>query len=120
MWLLGADLDVDRHSVGDDVVDGGAGAGLFDQFAEFGGGGVAFDGEPHRDPLVPVAHVGVQPEDAVQVDVAGDGGADLGQADVAGGGDVGQPGGQARGQRVQHELDRGGPVVPADQHRRVV
>ena len=44
----------------------------------------------------------------------------LGERDPAGGGDVGQAGGQAGGQGVQHELDRGRAVVLADQHGRVV
>ena len=38
----------------------------------------------------------------------------------AGGGDVGQAGGQAGGQRVQHELHRGRSVVVADQDGGVV
>src|SRR5215510_10800030 len=116
----GVDFDGDGDPIGDDVVEGRAGAGLVHQFAQLLGGGIALDGEPDGDLLIAVAHGGVEAEDAVQVDVAGDGGADLGEGDLAGGGDVGQPGGQAGGQRLQHELGRGRPVVLADQHGGVV
>src|SRR4029453_9425858 len=99
----------------DDVVDCRAGTGLLQELAQLVGRRVALDGEAHGDLLLGVAHGGVQAEDAVEVDVAGDRGADLGELDVAGGGDVGQAGGEAGGQGVEDELDPGRAVVLADQ-----
>ena len=73
------------------------------------------------DLLVPVAHRAVRKaQDAKQVDVALDGRGDLGQLHAAGGGDVGDPGGQAGGERGQQHLGRRGGVVLAYQHLRVV
>ena len=117
---VGVDLDGDGHLVGDDVVDRRAGSGLVQELAQLLGRGVALDREAHRDLLVAIAHGGVEPEDAVEVDVAADRGADLGELDLAGGGDVGQAGGEAGGQRVQHELHGGRSVVLADQDGGVV
>ena len=76
-----------------------------------------------RDPdlLVAVADAAVgEAEDAEEVDVALDGGADLGELDAAGGGDVRDACGQAGGDGVQQVLHRGRRVVGADEDRRVV
>src|SRR3982751_1834566 len=91
------DVDGDRHPAGEDVVDGGAGPGLLDELGQLLRRGFAFGGEPDGDVLVAVADVGVESKDAVEVDVADDRGADLGEPDSAGGGDVGQAGGQTGG-----------------------
>ena len=42
------------------------------------------------------------------------------EVDAAGGGDVGDAGGEAGGQGVEQELHRGRAVVGADEHGRVV
>ena len=84
------------------------------------GRGVALHVEGHADGLVAVADLRVEPEDAVEVDVALDGGRHLGELDAAGGGDVRQPRGQAPGERVEQVLDRGGAEVGADEDRGVV
>ena len=68
----------------------------------------------------PLRTSGVEPEDAVEVDVALDGRGHLGQLDAAGGGDVGEPGREAAGERVEQVLDRGRAVVRADEDRGVV
>src|SRR5262249_52878495 len=58
--------------------------------------------------------------DAAQVDVALDGGLDLGQGDAARRRDVGDAGGQAARERVQDELDGRRALVGAAQHRGVI
>src|SRR5439155_15942253 len=116
----GGDVDGDGHPVGEDVVHRGAGPGPLDELTQRLGRGVALDRELHGDVLVAVAHLGVEPKDAVEVDVAGHDGADLGEPDPAGGGDVGQSRGDAGGQRVQDELHRGGAVVAPDEDGGVV
>ena len=113
------DLDVDGHPVGDDVVDGRALAGLLDDRAQHLLGRVPLDDEPHADLLVAVADR-LEAEDAVEVDVAGHGGADLGERHTSRGRDVGQARGEAGRQGVEHELDRGRAVVLADEDGRVV
>jgi hypothetical protein len=64
----------------------------------------------HPDALVAVAHRlpdGLtEAEDAEQVDVTLHRGLHLGERDAPGGRDVGQPRGEARGDRVEQELDR--------------
>ena len=76
--------------------------------------------EADFDLLVAVADLVGQAEDPEQVDVALDGGLDLGQVHAACRGDVGQAGRQAGGQGMEHELDRGRGAVGADEHGRVV
>ena len=76
--------------------------------------------EDDPDGFVPVADLGVQTQDAEQVDVALDGCGDLVEVDAAGGGDVGQAAHEAGAQRVEQQLGRGRSVVGADEHRRVV
>src|SRR5262245_46916885 len=88
----GVDLDGDGHSVGDDVVDGRALAGLLDDLAQLLGV-VAAQLEADLDLLVTVADLVGEAQDAEQVDVTFDRGLDLGQVDLAGGGDVGEAGG---------------------------
>jgi hypothetical protein len=89
LWVSGGvDLDGGGHLVGDDVVDRRAGSGLVQELAQVLGRRVTSDGEARGDLLIAVADLGVQPEGAVEVDVAGDRGADLGELDLSGGGDV--------------------------------
>src|SRR5215831_7119721 len=95
-----------------------AGSRLLYKLAQRFGRGVALDREAHGYLLVAVPRIGAEPDDAVEVGVAGDRGADLGELDPAGGGDVGQVGGEADGQRMQHELGGRGPVVLAHQDAR--
>src|SRR4051794_582197 len=83
----GVDLDRDGHAVRDDVVDGRACLGLLDDVAQLLLRGVALDRESDGDALVPVAHLRVQPEDPVEVDVSGYRGAHLRQPHITGGGD---------------------------------
>ena len=109
----------DRHAVGEHVVDGRALARLLDDLAQLLGV-VALHVEGDLDLLVAVADLLGQAEDAEQVDVALDGGGDLGEVHAARGGDVGHAGGQAGGQGVQQVLDRRRAVVGADEHGRVV
>src|SRR5918995_1706406 len=87
----GVDLDRDGDAVGDDVEHRRAGPGLLDEGLQLLGGGVALHVEGDPDRLEAVAHVGVEAEDAVEVDVALDGRGDLGQLDAARGGDVPEP-----------------------------
>src|SRR6187200_3056678 len=84
------DLYGDGYSAGDHVVDSGSGPRLLDEVAQLLGGRVALDRETDRDVAVAVGDRGIEPEDAVEVDVAGDGGTDLGEFDPSSGGDVGQ------------------------------
>ena len=77
-------------------------------------GGVPLDGESERDLSVAVA-LRLEAEDAVEVDVSGHGRANLGQVDLASRGDVGEAGGEARGEGVEDELDGCRAVVPADE-----
>jgi hypothetical protein len=63
----------------------------------------------HPDLPVAVADVVGEPQDAEQVDVALDGRGDPPQRDPPGGGDVRQARGEARGDGVQQELNRGRP-----------
>ena len=115
----GVDLDRHRHAVGDDVVDSRAGFGLFDDLAQLGGV-VALELEADLDLLVPVADSVAEAEDAEQVDVALDSGLDLGEVDLASRRDVGDAGGEAGGQGVQHVLDRRRGVVGADEYDRMI
>src|SRR4051794_21639911 len=68
-------LDHDGYPVGDDVIDGCPSSRLLDELAQLLGARVALDREAHGDLAVAVAHVGVEAEDAVEVDVACHGGA---------------------------------------------
>ena len=72
------------------------------------------------DVVVAVAHLGVDAEDAAQVDVALDGRRHALQVDAAGRRDVGDPAHQAGTQRVEQQLGRGRGVVLPDEHHGVV
>ena len=101
-----ADLDVDRCRWSARP-DRRAALRVLDELGELLGRGVAADGEVHPDPLEAVAHLAVMPRmprrsmspSTVEVTSV--------QRDAARGGDVGQAAGQAGGQGVQQELDRG-------------
>src|SRR3954449_10242020 len=97
----GVDLYGDRRAVGDDVEHSGAGLGLLDDLAQLLGRRIALDVERHPDLLVAVADIGIESEDAVEVDVAFDGRGDFTQLDAAGGSDVDEAGGQTSGQGMQ-------------------
>ncbi len=84
------------------------------------GRGVAGDGEGDANPLVTVSHLVRQPEDPAQIDVAFDVRFDAREGDAAGGGNVGDAGGQTARQRVQEELDRRRRLVGADKDGRMV
>src|SRR4051794_38345334 len=96
---LSAGIDLDRHrdAVGHDVEDGRAGLRLLDDLAKLLGV-VAPELEADPDLLVAVADVVVEAEDPEQVDVALDGGLDLGEVDLPRRGDVGDAGGEAGGE----------------------
>src|SRR3954465_4365550 len=66
----GRDLYRDRHGAGDDVEHGRAGARLLDQLAQLLDGCVAIHLEGDPDATEAVAHVGIEPQHAVEVDVA--------------------------------------------------
>ena len=116
----GVDGDVDRDTVGDDVEHRRAGPRLFDDLAQLLGRGVALDLEVDADLLVAVADLVRQSEDAPQVDVTLDRRLDGGQLHAAGGGDVGDARRQTGCQTVEQDLDRGRPLVLADEHLGVV
>ena len=67
---------------------------LFDDFAQLVGRGVALDREAHANPFEAVAHLGVQPEDAVEVDVTFDCGGHFDEFDAAIRSDVHEAGGE--------------------------
>src|SRR5688572_2143430 len=71
------DVDGDGDAIGDDVEDGGPLARLLHQTLEDLGRRVTGDREAHGDLLVSVAHVGVEAQDAVEVDVTDHSGAYL-------------------------------------------
>ena len=79
--------------------------------SSFSAGALPFTSKPTRMAANPLRTSGFEPEDAVQVDVALHGRGDLGQLDAAGGGDVGEAGGEAAGEPVQHVLDGRRAVV---------
>src|SRR4051794_16014426 len=115
----GVDLDGDGDAVGQHVEDGRPLPGLLDDGGELLGI-VAAEAEAHLDLLVTVADLVGEAEDPEQVDVALHRRLDGFQVDAACGGDVGDAGGQAGGQRVEQELHGRGTVVVADEHGRVV
>src|ERR1700683_5664530 len=80
-WRSGQ-LDEDLGRVGDDVEDRRALLRLGDQRLEILAGGVGVDGEPDRDLLETVAHVGAGAQDAQDVHLAFAGGGGRGELDV--------------------------------------
>jgi len=74
-------------------------------------GRVTFHGEVDRDLLVTVADLVGHPDDALQVDVAGDRRLDAGEGDTAGSGDIGHPSRDARREPAQRVLQGRGAVV---------
>src|SRR4051812_34718713 len=80
----GADLDGDRHAIGEDVEHRGAGPRLLDDGPQLLGRGIALDVEADADLLEAVAHLVVETQDPVEVDVTFDGRRDLLELDSAG------------------------------------
>src|SRR5829696_6383678 len=75
------DADLHRYAVRQDVEDGRTRTRLLDERPQRLGRGVTGDGEVHGDVLEAVANGLIEPEDAVEVDVAAHGRAHLGQRD---------------------------------------
>ena len=78
------------------------------------GGSVALDDKADPDVLEAVAHLVGQPEDALQIDVALECRGHLGEVYAAGRRDVGEPGREARRQRMQEKLHGRRGVVRSD------
>ena len=87
----------------------------------FSAGASPGDREVDADPLVAVAHLVGQAQDALQVDVAFDLRFHRCQGHAARRGDVGDAGGDAAGQAVQEEFDRASDheILP-DEHGRMI